>query len=385
MAEESTIIAFIPKEETPGETRVSATPETIKALISHGLSVEVAAGAGEDSFISDEEYAKAGAHVVTGGTSSAADIVLCVQIPSPGHLQGLKENACIISFMDVPAQDTLQLFIDKKISFFSMNLIPRISRAQKMDALTSQASIAGYKAVLLAANELGKIFPLMMTAAGTLHPTKVVVLGAGVAGLQAIATAKRLGALVEASDVRPAVKEQVESLGAKFIEVPFDKDAEDKGGYAIGASPEFLKRQAHEVSKRISQADVVICTALVAGKKAPTLVTEEMVTSMRRGSVIVDMAAVQGGNCSLTIPGETVVKHGVKIIGVKNIPATVSYHASQMYAKNVLALVMSIIKHGKIDIDTADEVVAGSMVTHAGTITNAPIAKEFKANSGGAP
>ncbi|MBI2129343.1 NAD(P) transhydrogenase subunit alpha, partial [Candidatus Woesearchaeota archaeon] len=266
--------------------------------------------------------------------------------------------------------EIIKTMADKKITCFSMNLIPRISRAQKMDALTSQSNIAGYKAVIMAANELGKIFPLMMTAAGTLHPAKVVVLGAGVAGLQAIATAKRLGALVEASDVRPSVKEQVESLGAKFIEVPFDKDAEDKGGYAKAASPEFLKRQAEEVSKRVANADAVICTALVPGKKAPILVTEEMVKSMRSGSVIVDMAAVQGGNCALTEPGEIAVKHGVKIIGVKNIPATVPVHSTQMYAKNILNLLLTIINESKIHIDLTDEIVSSSLIIHQGEIVN---------------
>lgn len=367
-----TVTVFIPKELA--ETRVSATPETVKNMIHHGMRVQVEAGAGEQSYFVDEEYVKAGATISTPDAIVSADIVLGVQLPKQA-----KENACVISFMDVPQKDILQTFLDKKITFFSMNLIPRISRAQKMDALTSQANIAGFKAVILAANELGKIFPLMMTAAGTIHPARVVVLGAGVAGLQAIATAKRLGALVEASDVRPAVKEQVESLGAKFIEVPFDKDAEDKGGYAKGASAEFLKRQAQEVSKRVAQADVVICTALVQGKKAPILVSQEMVQTMRPGSVIVDMAAIQGGNCELTVPGKTVDKFGVKIIGVKNIPGTVSNHASQMYAKNVLNLLLSICKQGIIHVDTADEVIVGSLVTYEGKIMNENIAKELGA------
>lgn len=368
MAEDPKLIVFIPKERGEGETRAAATPETVKAMIEHGLEAHVEAGAGEKSSFSDEEYKKSGAVIGNDKLYSSADIILAVNPPLHHHM---KENACWMSFMDVSSSlEIIKTMADKKITCFSMNLIPRISRAQKMDALTSQSNIAGYKAVIMAANELGKIFPLMMTAAGTLHPAKVVVLGAGVAGLQAIATAKRLGALVEASDVRPSVKEQVESLGAKFIEVPFDKDAEDKGGYAKAASPEFLKRQAEEVSKRVANADAVICTALVPGKKAPILVTEEMVKSMRSGSVIVDMAAVQGGNCALTEPGEIAVKHGVKIIGVKNIPATVPVHSTQMYAKNILNLLLTIINESKIHIDLTDEIVSSSLIIHQGEIVN---------------
>lgn len=365
------LAVFIPKETTEGETRVAATPETVKAMVQQGLVVYVETGAGVSSSLADQEYMQAGA--VLGKDAHAlyasVDVILSVNPPTESQLSQVKESVCWISFLDIAsdtAKNITQTLVDKKITFFSMHLIPRISRAQKMDALTSQTNIAGYKAVIMAAQELGKIFPLMMTAAGTLHPAKVVVLGAGVAGLQAIATAKRLGAVVEASDVRPSVKEQVESLGAKFIEVPFDKDAEDKGGYAKGASPEFLKRQTEEVAKRVAQADVVICTALVPGKKAPTLVTEEMVKSMRSGSVIVDMAAVQGGNCALTAPGKTVVAHGIKIMGINNIPATVPVHATQVYARNVLALLSTIIHSGMLKIDLKDEIIAGSLVAHNG-------------------
>ena len=366
------LAVFIPCEVVDGETRVAGTPETIKNLVQHGLAVYIESGAGECASISDQAYIQAGAVISkdTHALYASVDIILAVNPPTLSQLSSVKSGASWISLGDVHAysSDLLSTLLEKKITFFSMHGIPRISKAQSMDALTSQANIAGYKAVILAAQELGKIFPLMMTAAGTLHPAKVVVLGAGVAGLQAIATAKRLGAVVEASDVRPSVKEQVESLGAKFIEVPFDKDAEAQGGYAKGASPEFLKRQAEEVSKRVAQADVVICTALVPGKKAPTLVTEAMVQSMRSGSVIVDMAAAQGGNCALTAPGKTVVVHGVKIIGVNNIPATVPVHATQVYACNVLAFLLHLVHAGVLKVDLTDEITAGSLVTHNGKL-----------------
>lgn len=380
MTKEARLTVFIPTEKDDCEARVSATPETVKAMINSGVDAIVESGCGEKSYISDEDYKNAGAIVSSDAQKdlSSADIILAVNPPTNEQISLLKEKSVFISFMDIFSSiDTIKKLEEKNITFFSMNMIPRISRAQKMDALSSQTNIAGYKAVILAANELGKIFPLMMTAAGTLHPAKVVVLGVGVAGLSAIATAKRLGAVVEASDVRPSVKDQVLSLGAKFIEVPFDKDSEDKGGYAKGASEKFLKRQAEEVSKRISQADIVICTALVPGKKAPTLVTEAMVKTMKSGSVIVDMAAVQGGNCELTEPGKIAIKYNVKIVGLTNIAATVPMHSSQMYSKNILALLQSIIVSGKLKIDLKDEIISGSIVTHEGKIRNEKLSKEM--------
>jgi len=373
---------FIPKEIKEGETRVAATPETVKMMIKQGLQVFVESGAGEGSYISDDGYTAAGAEIETDVEKlyASADIVLSVQPPKvhpitkKHQLDMMKNYSCWISFMIPQLElDSVRKLIEKQMTEFSMNLIPRISRAQKMDALTSQSNIAAYKAVIIAANELNKMFPLMMTASGTIYPARVVVLGAGVAGLQAIATAKRLGAQVEASDVRPAVKEQVESLGAKFIEVPFDMDAEDKSGYAKGASQEFLRRQSEEVAKRLVHADIVITSALVPGKKAPILVTEEMVKSMKKGSVIVDMAAEQGGNCALTEPGKTVVKYGVKIIGIINLPATISVNASQMYSKNILNFLLNVVKDGKLNIDMEDEIVKGSLVTHEGKIINETI------------
>jgi len=286
----------------------------------------------------------------------------------------LKDGACWISMLVPDLElETIKKCVKKKITLFSLNLIPRISRAQSMDVLSSQSNIAGYKAVIMGANELGKLFPLMMTAAGTIHPAKVVILGAGVAGLQAIATAQRLGSKVEVSDVRPEVKEQVESLGAQFIDVGFDKNASDKQGYAKQASKEYLKKQTEEVKKRIANADVVITTALVAGKKAPVLITEDMVKSMSHGSVIVDLAAVQGGNCALTEPNKIVVKNGVKIIGYTNIPGTVPIHSTQMFSSNILAFLLNITKEGKLNINNEDYITSSTLITKDGKIVSEKI------------
>ena len=378
---------LIPKEVLEGETRVAATPETVKAMKEQGFNIVVESGAGDSASISDELFKDAGAVISSNikKNYSDADIILAVNPPKKHpeakkhQLELMKQGSSWISFFAPQSSpEIVSLFNKKKISSFSMNLIPRISRAQKMDALTSQSNIAGYKAVLMAAYEINKIFPLMMTAAGTMHPARVVILGAGVAGLQAIATAKRLGAQVEASDIRPAAKEQVESLGASFIEVPFDKDAEDTQGYAKQASKEFLKRQTEEVSKRVKQADIVITTALVPGRKAPVLVTESMVKSMKQGSVIVDMAAVQGGNCSLTEPGKTIEKNGVKIIGHANIPATVPVHASQMYAKNILNFLLTITKEGKLDFESDKEIIDATLVTKDGKVVHQQTAEALR-------
>jgi NAD(P) transhydrogenase subunit alpha len=374
---------LVPKEVSKEETRVAATPETLKKIAELGLKVFVEAKAGDKSYFSDEAYKEAGAEIKSEIEElyNSADIVLSVNAPGVNpenqkhQLDMVKENSCWISMLTPQSElDLIKKMVDKKITCFSMNLIPRISRAQKMDALTSQSNIAGYKAVIMAAEKLGKLFPLLMTASGTIHPARVLIMGAGVAGLQAIATARRLGAQVEASDIRPAVKEQVESLGAKFIGV-VEESAEDKSGYAKEASKEFLEKQAKEVSKRIAKADVVITTALILGKKAPVLVTEEMVMSMKKGSVIVDLAAEQGGNCKLTVPGEVVVKHGITIIGTLNMPATVPVHSTEMYAKNILNFLLGIIKDGKLNIDMEDEVVKGALLTHEGKVLHEPTAK----------
>lgn len=362
---------LIPKETEKGETRVAATPETVKRMVKEGLVVSIESNAGAKSYFSDDEYREAGARIKTDVTKlfKEADIILKVNPPTKEEIALSKEKAIWISMMVPQSEiDIIKKAKTKKITLFSMNLIPRISRAQKMDALSSQSNIAGYKSVLMAANELGSLFPLLMTAAGTIQPAKVIILGVGVAGLQAIATARRLGAQVEASDIRPVVKEQVESLGGKFIEVEPDEDAEDEGGYAKAASKEYLARQAEEVKKRIKQADVVITTALIPGRKAPVLVTEEMVKSMKTGSVIVDMAVSQGGNCELSQEGKIIIKHGVKIIGEPNIPATVPVHSTEMYAKNILNFILTMTKEGKLNLDMEDEVIAKSLVTKEGEI-----------------
>ena len=367
---------FVPKEIRELEKRVAVTPETVKKLVKAGFSVAVQCGAGEGSFIADADYEAAGA-TCDGNTPelyAKADIVLKVQPPQTAsdgahEVDGMKEGAVLISHL-VPANDLdlIPILQGKKISCISMNLIPRITIAQKMDSLSSQASIAGYKAVLMGASNLGKYFPLLMTAAGTITPAKVVILGAGVAGLQAIATARRLGATVEVSDVRMAVKEQVESLGAKFIQVETDEDMEDAGGYAKEQSEDFLKRQREEVGKRIMQADVVITTALIPGRPAPVLIDEETVKGMQRGSVIVDLAVEQGGNCQCSEPGKTVTKHGITIMGELNIPSSVQVHASQLYARNLLNLIMHLQKDGNLQLDTEEPVTDGALLTHQGEV-----------------
>lgn len=361
---------LIPKEAKRDETRVSGTPSSVKDLKALGLEVMVESGAGLGSKISDEEYKAAGANVKLHSGINYSDSSIVVSINPPqrqgagrNQLDMLKAGAIWISqFWPHLELDALKKAVKNKITLFSLTLMPRISRAQKMDVLSSQSNLAGYKAVIIAAQELPKIFPLMMTAAGTIKPAKVVVIGAGVAGLQAVATAKRLGAQVEVSDIRPAVKEQVESLGAKFIEV-VDEQGSDSGGYAKEASEDFKRRQAEELKKRIAAADVVITTALIPGRGAPKIVTEEMVKLMKDGSVIVDLASEMGGNCAYTKPGARVKKNGVLIIGDLNLPGTIPLDSSQVFAKNISAFVQLLVKDGKIIIDKSDEVIAGCLVT----------------------
>ncbi len=375
---------FVPKEVRELEKRIAATPETVKKFIAAGFSVVVQAGAGAGSSISDQAFVDAGASVTDDPAEAygQADLTLKVQPPRQHPLLGkheaalLKEGSALVCHL-VPQSDleTVKILAAGKISCFSMNLVPRITIAQKMDSLSSQASIGGYKAVIMAANALGKYFPLLTTAAGTITPAKTVILGAGVAGLQAIATARRLGAIVEVSDVRLAVKEQVESLGAKFIEVPLDEDMEDAGGYAKEQSEDFLRRQREEVGKRIVQADVVITTALIPGRPAPRLIEKELVERMQPGSVIVDMAVEQGGNCELSEPGKTVVKHGVTLIGELNIPSTVPIHASQLYARNLLNLISHLAKDGQVQIDEEEPVTDGALLTHGGQVRHEPTQK----------
>ncbi|MBM4013996.1 MAG: Re/Si-specific NAD(P)(+) transhydrogenase subunit alpha [Planctomycetes bacterium] len=369
--------AFIPRESEPGETRVAATPETVKKLIAAGLAIAIERGAGERASFTDAAYTAAGATIVADRKTglAAADLVLQVQPPRDAGEQP-KAGAALVAFLYPAARrDLIRRFAEGNVTTFAMELIPRISRAQQMDALSSQSNIAGYKAVLLAGDHLGKLMPMLMTAAGTITPARVVILGAGVAGLQAIATARRLGALVEVSDIRPAVKEQVESLGAKFIEVAVKQDAEDKGGYAKEASAEYKAAQAAALAKKVADADIVICTALIPGKPAPKLLPAAMVQAMRPGSVIVDLAAEQGGNCELTKPGETsVTANGVTILAAKNVPALVPVHASDMYAKNLVFFVKHLLKGGALNIDRNDEITAGCLVTHGGQVVHAPTA-----------
>ena len=379
---------FVAKECAAGELRVAATPETVKRYVKDGLSITVQAGAGSGANIADSAYQEAGATIATDAKAAwgSADLVLKVSPPQQNAELGADEStlfkpgAILISHVFPHKQlAAVKTLGERKVSTLAMDLIPRISRAQVMDSLSSQANIAGYKAVVLAASRLGKYFPLLMTAAGTIQPAKVVIMGAGVAGLQAIATARRLGAMVEVSDIRPAVKEQVESLGGKFIELPMQESGEGQGGYAKEVSADFLAKQQAVLKQRISQADVVITTAQVPGRPAPRLVTEDMVKAMRQGSVIVDIAADSGGNCELTENNREVVKHGVLILGYSNLPNTMPEDASNLYARNVQALVKLLNDKGSLKLNLEDEIITGALLTTDGTVRHAPTADAIKA------
>ena len=366
----------IPAEIRAVETRVAATPETVKKLAGtghHGLLVQ--SGAGARCSISDSEYVTAGATIVPSAAEVfASDIVLKVRGPEPGELPLLRSSGILIGLLAPHRRDGLEAIAKTGISAFAMEALPRISRAQSMDVLSSQANVGGYKAVMLAANAYQHLMPMMMTAAGTIKAARVVIMGVGVAGLQAIATAKRLGAMVEATDVRPETKEQVESLGAKFVEVPLtdsEKDlAKGQGGYAREMGDDYRKRQAALIAERIKQADIVITTALIPGRPAPVLVTEDMVKSMKPGSVIVDMAVEQGGNCPLSELDKTVIKHGVQIIGIANLPALVPADASALYARNLLNFLNLLLdlKTGQLKLNREDEIIAGSLVCIGGDV-----------------
>jgi H+-translocating NAD(P) transhydrogenase subunit alpha len=362
----------VPKELTHDERRVALVPDTAARLIAAKLDVAVQAGAGAGAFIPDEAYQQAGAKIVTHGADllNDAGAVLKVQAPMPSEVELLASGTVLISFLQPATQgDVVKALARRGVTAFSLELLPRISRAQSMDALSSQASAAGYKAVLIAAESLGKFFPMMMTAAGTVAPSRVLVMGAGVAGLQAIATARRLGAVVSAYDVRPAVKEEVQSLGATFIELPLETQ-EGEGGYAREQSEEFLRKQRQLIGEHVAKSDVVITTAAVPGRRAPLLVTGEMVHGMRPGSVIVDLAAETGGNVELTKPGEVVDVNGVTIVGTRNIPSTMPLTTSQLFARNVANLLLHLVKDGAINLDFSDEITKGACVTHAGEIVN---------------
>jgi NAD(P) transhydrogenase subunit alpha len=368
----------IPKESLSGETRVAASPETVKKLVGQGHTLVVAAGAGLSSNFTDQAYTEAGAQMADQAAALGCEMVLKVRTPNETELTQMSKGTTLIGMLNPFDRAGLERLAAAGVTAFAMEAAPRTTRAQSMDVLSSQANLAGYKAVMLAADAYPRIFPMMMTAAGTIKAARAVILGAGVAGLQAIATAKRLGAVVEASDVRPAVKEQIESLGAKFIDVPYETDEEKEiaqgvGGYARPMPESWMKRQAAEVAKRIAQADIVISTALIPGRKAPTLITEEMVASMKPGSVIVDMAVEQGGNCPLSQLNQTVTTtNGVKIVGMANLAALVPTDASALYARNLLDFLKLVItKEGSLQVPMDDDIVAATLVCKDGQVTRA--------------
>ena len=374
------MIVAVPKEIIAGESRVAIIPATISQLKKAGLEVLIEQGAGMRSFHADDEYVEAGA-VIEEDTESLfrkADLILKVRPLSENeHLQKheadlIDEGKVLICMMDAYFNlDVVQKLAVRKITSFAMEFMPRVTRAQSMDVLSSMAAISGYRAVVIAAAELPKYFPMLMTAAGTIPPAKVFVIGAGVAGLMAIATAKKLGAVVEAYDTRSVVKEQVESVGAKFVELDLQAgDAEDAGGYAKAQSQDFYQRQQEQMAKHIKAADIVITTAAIPGKRSPLLVTDDMIQQMEPGSVIVDLAAERGGNVAGTVKNEKVIKHGVKIIGYYDHPARVPKHASQLYAKNISTFLLNMVKEGTLEINQEDELVAGTMVTHQGNIVH---------------
>ena len=370
------MIAAILKEISPGENRVAATPKTVKELIKSGLTVRVQSGAGVASFFADQDYRDAGAEVISdiSTLTNNVDIILKVAPATPEEMDAFPQGSAYVSLMqttrDIPQ---VRKLTDKNMTGFSMHLIPRTTLAQSMDALSSQANIAGYKSVLVGATHLPVYMPLLMTAAGTIPPAKVLILGAGVAGLQAIATAKRLGAQVEAFDVRPEVKEQVESLGAKFVEVESDSnDGVGEGGYAKETSDDYKERQQALIKAHIAKSDLVITTALIPGRPAPLLIPTDMVNGMKPGSAIMDLAAENGGNCELTQGDEVVNHNGVLIDGTINLPSTMQVHASQLYAKNVSTFVTYMMKEGELNFDLEDEIISGAMFTQEGKITHEP-------------
>jgi NAD(P) transhydrogenase subunit alpha len=366
------MIIGVVKETKEYENRVALSPEVVKLLRKKGFGVVVESGAGEKSYFSNQDYEAAGATIGTSKDALGADLVLKVNLATPQEIALMKEGAAYISYMYAYQHpEVLAAFNAKRISSFSMDAVPRISRAQKMDALSSQANLAGYKAVLLGANHLGKIFPLLMTASGTITPARVLIFGAGVAGLQAIATAKRLGAVVECTDVRPETKEQVESLGGRYLSVEGAEGVKTEGGYAREVSAEYLEKQQQLIREKIKDADLVITTALVMGKKSPILVTEDMVKSMKAGSVIVDMAVESGGNCAISEKNATVVKHGVTLVGESNLPSLLPVNASQLYATNISTLAFHLVSEAGITLDLEDEITKGVLITHQGELVHA--------------
>lgn len=365
------MILGVLKETKEHERRVALSPEVVKLLVKKEFQVEIESGAGLGSNFSDDDYKRMGANIVQKAEIYNADVILKVNAPTQEEASQFKSQSVVISFLYPYTQpELLDILNSRQITSFAMDAVPRISRAQKMDALSSQANLAGYKAVIMGANALGKIFPLMMTAAGTITPAKVLIFGAGVAGLQAIATAKRLGAIVEVSDVRPETKEQVESLGGRFLIVETDEEVKTEGGYAKEVSQEFLAKQQQLIKDKIRDADLVVTTALVMGKKSPILVTEEMVKSMKPGSVIVDMAVESGGNCEISEYNKTVEKHDVIIIGESNIPSLLPINASQLYATNLSALLLHLATNDGFKWEMDEEITKGSLITHQGELVH---------------
>ncbi|MES2581830.1 MAG: Re/Si-specific NAD(P)(+) transhydrogenase subunit alpha [Pseudomonadota bacterium] len=368
----------VPAETVVGETRVAATPETVKKLKGLGHTVRVQSGAGVAASVTDIAYVAAGAEMTDAAGALGCALVLKVRTPSDAEAAQMQPGATLVGMLNPFDTEGLQRLARAGLTAYALEAAPRTTRAQSMDVLSSQANIAGYKAVMLAADTYQRFFPMLMTAAGTVKAARVVILGVGVAGLQAIATAKRLGAVIEASDVRPGVKEQVESLGGKFIDVPCETEEEKEaavgvGGYAKSMPPSWLERQKAEVAKRVAQADVVISTALIPGRPAPTLITEDMVQSMKPGSIIVDLAAGKGpnggGNCPISEADKTVVKHGVTLIGETNLPALVAADASSLYARNVLDFLKLVLgKDGALHVDLEDDIVAACLVTQGGQV-----------------
>ena len=364
----------IPVESREGETRVAATPETVKKLIAAKHEVFVEAGAGIKSSITDEAYVAAGAKIAAVDDVYGADALLKVRAPSASERARLKTGSVVVGMLNPFDADNIAAMASAGLTAFALEAAPRTTRAQSMDVLSSQANIAGYKAVFMAANTYQRFMPMLMTAAGTVKAARMLIMGAGVAGLQAIATAKRLGAVIEASDVRPAVKEQIESLGAKFLDVPFITDEEKEiaqgvGGYARPMPADWMRRQAELVHERAKQADIIITTALIPGRKAPVLISEETVKAMKPGSVILDMAVDQGGNCPLSEPGKTVIKHGVHIIGEGNLAALVAADASALYSRNVLDFLKLIVDaDGKLVINRDDDIVAATLLCSGGEV-----------------
>ena len=395
------MIIGIPREILAGERRVALDPPSVKKWVEEGFDVLVEAGAGEQACFVDAEYEAAGARLAPEAAQvfGEAEIVLKVQPPQPlvtppastagsnrGHeVDLLSEGASLIALLKpLDEPELAQRLAKRRVSAFAMELMPRITRAQSMDALSSQSTIAGYQAVLMAANALPRIFPMMVTAAGTLQPSRLLVIGAGVAGLQALGTAKRLGAITSAYDTRPVVREQVESVGARFVELELSTEsAEDAGGYATAQTEDFYQRQRELLGEYVAASDVVITTALVPGQRAPLLIEESAIERMRGGSVVVDLAAEKGGNCACTKPDEEVVEHGVTLIGWTNLPSFVPSHASQMYAKNVTTFLDHLLEEGRLKLDLEDEITAGTLVTHEGRILNEKIQELLGSDASG--